>query len=218
MTALELFRDKLAECPLIAILRGVRPDEIIAIGDALVNAGIGIIEVPLNSPDPLRSIETLAQHLGERAIVGAGTVLTVAQVGQVAAAGGRIIVSPSSDLEVIAASAAAGMVSAPGYFTPSEAFAALKAGAHILKLFPAEAATPAVVRAQRAVLPKDVPLIIVGGVKPEAVSRWLEAGANGFGLGSALYKPGQTAEQVSAQAQDFVRAIRLAGSQGPQAG
>ena len=208
MTALDLFRTKLAESPLIAILRGVKPDEIIAIGNALVEAGIGIIEVPLNSPDPLRSIAALAAHLGDKAIVGAGTVLTVEQVQQVAAAGGRIIVSPSTDIEVIAAAAAAGLISAPGYFTPSEGFAALKAGAHALKLFPAEAATPAVVRAQRAVLPKDMPLLIVGGVTADDVGKWFDAGANGFGLGSALYKPGQTAEQVGTQARAFVAAVK----------
>lgn len=210
MTALELFRAKLADCPLVAILRGVKPDEIIAIGDALVEAGIGIIEIPLNSPDPFRSIEALARHLGDRAIVGAGTVLTVHQVGQVAAAGGRIIVSPSTDYDVIAATAAEGIVSAPGYFTPSEAFLALKAGANALKLFPAEAASPAVVRAQRAVLPKDVPLLIVGGVKADGLTPWLDAGADGFGLGSALFKPGQSAQQVGAQARDFVAAIQTA--------
>jgi 2-dehydro-3-deoxyphosphogalactonate aldolase len=210
MTALELFREKLADCPLVAILRGVTPEEIVAIGDALVEAGIGIIEVPLNSPRPLDSIRALSAHLGDRALVGAGTVLTVEQVQKVADAGGRIIVSPSTDIEVIAATAAAGLVSAPGYFTPSEAFAALKAGAHSLKLFPAEAATPAVLRAQRAVLPKDVPLLIVGGVKPDSVGIWLEAGANGFGLGSALYRPGQSAQDVGAQARAFVEAVRKA--------
>ncbi|HMI19219.1 MAG TPA: 2-dehydro-3-deoxy-6-phosphogalactonate aldolase [Sphingomonas sp.] len=210
MAPLDLFRDKLADCPLIAILRGVKPDEIVAIGDALVEAGVGIIEIPLNSPDPLRSISTLARHLGDTALVGAGTVLTVGQVGDVAAAGGRIIVSPSTDYDVIAATAAEGLVSAPGYFTPSEAFLALKAGAHALKLFPAEAATPAVVRAQRAVLPKDVPLLIVGGVKADAVGIWFDAGADGFGLGSALYRPGQSADQIGAQARDFVAAVRAA--------
>lgn len=210
MAPLDLFRDKLADCPLIAILRGVKPDEIVAIGDALVAAGVGIIEIPLNSPDPLRSIATLAKHLGDTALVGAGTVLTVGQVGDVAAAGGRIIVSPSTDYDVIAATAAEGLVSAPGYFTPSEAFLALKAGAHALKLFPAEAASPAVVRAQRAVLPKDVPLLIVGGVKPDAVGIWFDAGADGFGLGSALYKPGQSADQVGLQARDFVAAVKAA--------
>ena len=210
MTALQLFRDHLDRCPLVAILRGVKPDEVIAIGEALVEAGIEIIEVPLNSPDPLNSIAALAKHFGERVLIGAGTVLTVEQVGQVARAGGRIIVSPSTDYDVIAATAAEGLVSAPGYFTPSEAFLALKAGATALKLFPAEAATPALVRAQRAVLPKDVPLLIVGGVKPDAVGQWFEAGANGFGLGSALYKPGQSAAQVGQQARDFVAAVKEA--------
>jgi 2-dehydro-3-deoxyphosphogalactonate aldolase len=207
MTASALFRDHLGRCPLVAILRGVKPDEVVAIGEALVEAGIEIIEVPLNSPDPLLSIEALAKHFGDKVLVGAGTVLTVEQVGQVARAGGRIIVSPSTDYDVIAATAAEGLVSAPGYFTPSEAFLALKAGATALKLFPAEAASPALVRAQRAVLPRDVPLLIVGGVKPDAVGQWFEAGANGFGLGSALYKPGQTAEQVRQQARDFVAAV-----------
>ena len=210
MTALQLFRDHLDRCPLVAILRGVKPDEVIAIGEALVEAGIEIIEVPLNSPDPLDSIAALAKHFGERVLIGAGTVLTIVQVGHVARAGGRIIVSPSTDYDVIAATAAEGLVSAPGYFTPSEAFLALKAGATALKLFPAEAATPALVRAQRAVLPKDVPLLIVGGVKPDAVCQWFEAGANGFGLGSALYKPGQSAAQVGQQARDFVAAVKEA--------
>jgi 2-dehydro-3-deoxyphosphogalactonate aldolase len=208
MSALELFRRKFDEMPLVAILRGIRPDEILAVGDALVEAGIGIIEVPLNSPEPLRSVEALAKHLGDAAIVGAGTVLEVAQVGAVARAGGRIIVSPSTDYDLIAATAAEGLVSSPGYFTPSEAFLALKAGAHALKLFPAEAATPAVVRAQRAVLPKDVPLLVVGGVKPDAMSTWFDAGADGFGLGSALYKPGQTAAQVALQARAFVEKVK----------
>ena len=207
MTASVLFRDHLGRCPLVAILRGVTPDEVVAVGEALVEAGIEIIEVPLNSPDPLVSIEALAKRFGDTVLVGAGTVLTVEQVGQVARAGGRIIVSPSTDYDVIAATAAEGLVSAPGYFTPSEAFLALKAGATALKLFPAEAATPALVRAQRAVLPKDVPVLIVGGVKPDAVGQWFEAGADGFGLGSALYKPGQTAAQVGQQARDFVTAV-----------
>lgn len=208
MTVLELFREKFAASPLIAILRGVKPDEVIAIGEALVEAGIGIIEVPLNSPDPLHSIGLLAQHMGDRALVGAGTVLDVEQVHAVANVGGRIIVSPSTDAAVIAATAVAGLVSSPGYFTPSEAFTALKAGAHALKLFPAEAATPAVVRAQRAVLPRDVPLLVVGGVKPDTVGPWIDAGADGFGLGSALYAPGRTPEQVGAQARAFVAAMR----------
>ena len=207
MTASDLFRGYLDTCPLVAILRGVKPDEVVGIGEALAEAGVRIIEVPLNSPDPLTSIEALAKRFGDAVLVGAGTVLTVEQVGQVARAGGRIIVSPSTDFDVIAATAAEGLVSAPGYFTPSEAFLALKAGATALKLFPAEAATPALLRAQRAVLPKDVPVLIVGGVKPDAVGQWFAAGADGFGLGSALYKPGQTAAQIGQQARDFVTAI-----------
>lgn len=207
MTASDLFRGHLGKCPLVAILRGVTPQEVVGIGEALAEAGVAIIEVPLNSPDPLRSIEALAKRFGDSLLVGAGTVLTVEQVGQVSRAGGRIIVSPSTDYDVIAATAAEGLVSAPGYFTPSEAFLALKAGATALKLFPAEAATPALLRAQRAVLPKDVPVLIVGGVTPQAVGQWFEAGANGFGLGSALYKPGQDAAQVGQQARDFVAAV-----------
>jgi len=208
MTPLDLFRTAFGACPLVAILRGVTPDEAVGIGEALVDAGIGIIEVPLNSPDPLVSIERLASHFGDKALIGAGTVLTVEQVGQVARAGGRIIVSPSTDYDVIAATAAEGLVSAPGYFTPSEAFLALKAGATALKLFPAEAATPALVRAQRAVLPKDVPVLIVGGVTPDAVGPWFDAGADGFGLGSALYKPGRSAAEVGEQARNFVAAVK----------
>ena len=196
-----------ADCPLIAILRGVRPDEAEAIGDALFEGGIRIIEVPLNSPDPLGSIARLSARFEGRALVGAGTVLRVDQVDQVRAAGGRLIVSPSTNIAVIAASVAAGMVSCPGYFTPSEAFAALDAGAHALKLFPAEAASPAVVKAQRAVLPRDVPLIVVGGIAPETMEPWLEAGADGFGLGSGIYRPGQTPDETLAKARAFGAAL-----------
>lgn len=195
----------MAACPLVAILRGVRPDEVVDIGEALVAAGFRIIEVPLNSPQPLESIRRLAGALGDRALVGAGTVLDPGQVADVKDAGGRLVVSPSVDAEVICATVAAGMLSLPGYQTPSEAFAALKAGAHGLKLFPAEAASPAVLKAQRAVLPRDVPVLVVGGVTPGSLGPWLAAGADGFGLGSALYKPGQTAAEVRCQADDFVR-------------
>lgn len=203
-TTLDLFRASFAACPLVAIVRGVTPDEAKAIGAAIVAAGIRIVEVPLNSPDPLRSIETLARRFGEEALIGAGTVLDPADVRRVADAGGRLIVSPNTDTEVIRATVDAGLISAPGYFTPSEAFAALKAGAHTLKLFPAEGASPAVVKAQRAVLPKDVPLIVVGGVRPDTMRQWLDAGANGFGLGSGLYKPGQAPAQVAEQARAYV--------------
>ncbi len=207
MTATELFTRHFAACPLIAILRGVRPDEVEAIGDALVEGGIRIIEVPLNSPDPLTSIARLSARFGEHALIGAGTVLQVEQVEQVRTAGGRLIVSPSTKPTVIAATAAAGLVSCPGYFTPSEAFAALDAGAHALKLFPAEAASPAVVRAQRAVLPRHIPLIVVGGVAPDSMNPWLDAGADGFGLGSGIYKPGQNAATTLGRAQAYVSAL-----------
>lgn len=207
MTILQPWLDR---CPLIAILRGVTPGEVEGVAEALIGAGIAIIEVPLNSPDPLASIERLARRFGDQALVGAGTVLSVPDVRAVKEAGGRLIVSPNTDVDVIAASVDAGLVSAPGYFTPSEAFAALKAGAHALKLFPAEAATPAVVKAQRAVLPKHVPLLVVGGVTATTMQPWLDAGANGFGLGSGLYKPGMTAAEVAANARAYIDALRAA--------
>lgn len=203
MIPIERFRTNLAACPLVAILRGVTPGEAVEVGTALRDAGIMIIEVPLNSPEPLRSIEALAGRLGEDVLIGAGTVLDEADVARVRDAGGRIIVSPSTDPTVIAATVAAGLVSAPGYFTPSEAFTALKAGAHALKLFPAEAASPAVVKAQRAILP-PVPLVVVGGITPAAMADYRAAGADGFGLGSGVYRPGQTAAAVAAQARRYV--------------
>jgi 2-dehydro-3-deoxyphosphogalactonate aldolase len=202
-----LFQRHFAACPLVAIIRGVTPDEAEAVGDALFEAGIRIVEVPLNSPEPLKSIERLAKRLGERALVGAGTVLETGQVADVQAAGGQLVVSPNTNPDVIAAAAAAGMVSCPGFFTPSEAFAAIHAGAHALKLFPAEAATPAVVKAQRAVLPRDIPILVVGSVRPESMGDWLDAGANGFGLGSGVYKPGDTPAQVLDKARAFVAAL-----------
>lgn len=207
MTPDALLRRRLDECPLVAIIRGVTPDEAEAVGDALFAAGVRIIEVPLNSPDPFTSIARLAARLGERALIGAGTVLDPTDVGRVAAAGGRLIVSPNVHAPVITATVAAGMVSAPGYFTPSEAFDALRAGAHALKLFPAEAASPAVVKGQRAVLPKHVPLLVVGGVTPASLRPYLDAGADGFGLGSGVYKPGQAADSVGAQARDYVAGL-----------
>jgi 2-dehydro-3-deoxyphosphogalactonate aldolase len=185
----------------------VTPDEVEAVGDALFDAGIRIIEVPLNSPEPLKSIEKLAKHMGDKALVGAGTVLTLDQVAEVKTAGGMIVVSPNTNTEIIAATVAADMVSCPGYFTPSEGFAALDAGAHALKLFPAEAATPAYLRAQRAVLPRDVPILVVGSVKPDVLRPWLEAGANGFGLGSGVFKPGKSPSQVFESASAYVAAL-----------
>lgn len=209
MTAQDEFGLAFAQCPLIAILRGVRASESEAIGEALYEGGIRIIEVPLNSPDPLDSIERLSKRFGDRAMVGAGTVLRASEVEQVRAAGGRLIVSPCVNVEVIAATARAGLFSCPGYFTPSEAFAALDAGADALKLFPAEGASPAVLKAQRAVLPPDLRIIVVGGVTPDSLRPWLEAGADGFGLGSGIYTPGQSPEMSLQKAQGFHAAIEL---------
>jgi 2-dehydro-3-deoxyphosphogalactonate aldolase len=207
MTPIECFTGHLAACPLVAIVRGIRPDEAEAVGEALVDAGIRIIEVPLNSPDPLASIALLAARFGDRVTIGAGTVLDPADIPRIADVGGRIIVSPNADTAVIAAAAAAGLVSAPGYFTPTEAFAALRAGAHVLKLFPAEGASPAVLKAQRAVLPKDVPILMVGGITPDNMANYLAAGANGFGLGSGLYSPGRSAGDVAERARGYVAAL-----------
>ena len=207
MTASALLHRYFSECPLVAIIRGVTPDEVEAVGEALFAGGIRIIEVPLNSPDPLVSISRLSAAMGDRALIGAGTVLTPECVSQVRGAGGRLIVSPNTNPDVIRATAAAGLVSAPGYFTPSEALAAIAAGATALKLFPAEAATPAVVKAQRAVLPKAIPLLIVGGVSADTMGPWLEAGADGFGLGSGLYAPGRSADEVGARARAYVQAL-----------
>ncbi|WP_310496931.1 2-dehydro-3-deoxy-6-phosphogalactonate aldolase [Sandarakinorhabdus sp.] len=202
-----LFRIALAACPLVAILRGVEPDEIEAVGAALIAAGLRIIEVPLNSPRPLESIARLAAMAGPDVLIGAGTVTTTAQVADVAAAGGRLIVSPNSNAEVIRATANAGLVSLPGFFTPSEAFGAISAGAHALKLFPAEATTPAALRAMKAVLPPHVPVLAVGGIAPGTMAGWAAAGAAGFGLGSALYRPGDSAEVVTRAAATFMAAI-----------
>ena len=197
----------LEQCPLIAILRGVTPDEAEAIGGAVIDAGIRIIEVPLNSPDPLKSIELLSHRFGDRALVGAGTVVMAEEVPSVRAAGGGIIVSPNTNPAVIAATVAEGLVSCPGYFTPSEAFAAIAAGATALKLFPAEAATPAILKAHRAVLPKDVPVIVVGGVQPDSMRPWLDAGAAGFGLGGGLYKAGQSPGETADKAGAYVAGV-----------
>ena len=208
MSATEMFDRCFDRCPLVAIIRGVTPDEVVDIGEALVEGGIRIIEVPLNSPQPLSSVERLAERFGEEVLIGAGTVLRADDVAQVRGAGGRLVVSPNMNPEVIRATVAAGMVSSPGVFTPTEAIAALENGAHALKLFPAEAASPKVVKAIRAVLPKEARLLVVGGVTPETVSGWLEAGANGFGLGGGLYKPGQSPEETLDKARSFVAAVR----------
>ena len=208
MNALEELNARLAQCPLVAIIRGVTPAEAGAIGHALVDAGIRIVEVPLNSPQPFESIAVLARAIGDRALVGAGTVLDPADVARVRDAGGRVVVSPNTYVPVIGASVAAGMISLPGYFTPSEAFEAIRAGATGLKLFPAEALSPKVLKAQKAVIPKEVPVLVVGGVAPDSMEPWLEAGAAGFGLGSGLYKPGQSAEETARKARAYVEGAR----------
>ena len=195
-----------AELPLIAILRGVTPDEVVAIGRVLVEAGFRLIEVPLNSPDPIESIRRLAAALGNAATVGGGTVLSADDVAQVAAAGGSLVVSPNMQPDVITATRAAGMLSVPGVCTPTEAFAAIEAGADFLKLFPAEQLGPAAIKALRAVLPQPIPLVPVGGITPESMASWLAAGATGFGLGSAVYKPGMTAGDVRHAAAAFITA------------
>jgi 2-dehydro-3-deoxyphosphogalactonate aldolase len=208
MNPSEALKSRLADCPLVAIIRGVTPGEAEAVGAAIFEAGIRIVEVPLNSPEPLKSIEIIAKSLGDRALVGAGTVLDPADVARIRDAGGRIIVSPNTFAPVIEAAAAAGLVSSPGFYTPSEAFEAIRAGAHALKLFPAEAASPAVVRALLAVIPRDVPLLVVGGVRPDGMKPWIEAGAAGFGLGSGLFKPGLTAAEVGARARAYVEGVK----------
>jgi 2-dehydro-3-deoxyphosphogalactonate aldolase len=207
VSAKQLLHRYLDECPLVAIVRGVTVDDAEAVGDAIFEGGIRIIEVPLNSPDPLKSIERLARKFGDNMLVGAGTVLDPAEVGRVRDAGGRILVSPDTNIEVIAATAAAGLVSSPGYFTPSEAFAAIRAGATALKLFPAEGASPKLLKAQLAVLPKDIPVLAVGGINPDNMRPWLDAGATGFGLGGGLYKPGQSAAETLQKARSYVAGL-----------
>jgi len=210
MTHRQRFDEAFARFPLIAILRGVQPDEVEAVGEELVAAGFTILEVPLNSPDPLDSIARLARALAGRAVVGAGTVLRVADVAAVAQAGGTLIISPNANPQVVAAAVAAGLVALPGIATPTEAFAALDAGAAALKLFPAEQASPAVLKAMRAVLPNGTRLLPVGGIVADGMAPWLAAGAAGFGLGSALYKPGMSAAQVGENARAFAAAITTA--------
>jgi 2-dehydro-3-deoxyphosphogalactonate aldolase len=201
-------REHLAELPLIAILRGITPDEAVPVGLALAEAGFRIIEVPLNSPQPLRSIELLARALGDRCLVGAGTVLGAAQVDAVARAGGRLIVMPHGDPAVIRAAKARDLWCAPGIATPSEAFAALAAGADALKLFPAELLQPPVLKALRAVFPAGTLFLPVGGITPQNLGPYVAAGAAGFGLGSALYKAGMEPARVQANARAFVQAWR----------
>ena len=199
------FLDRL---PLVAILRGVTPDEVVSIGAALASAGFAIVEVPLNLPDPLESIRRLHERFGADLLIGAGTVTSVAQVSDVARSGGRLVVMPHSDGDVVRAAKKAGLVCIPGIATPTEAFAALANGADALKLFPAELLTPAVLRSMRAVLPSVTRFLPVGGITPDSMAAYVAAGAAGFGLGSALYRRGDDAGRVAANARDFVEAWR----------
>jgi 2-dehydro-3-deoxyphosphogalactonate aldolase len=199
--------DWLGQCPLVAILRGVRPEEVEAVGDALVGAGVRILEVPLNSPEPIESVRRLAARFGGRALVGGGTFRREAEVEAVARAGGRLLVTPHADPALVRAAKARGMVAMPGFLTPAEAFALLDAGADALKLFPAEAGGPAMLRALRAVLPVGTPLLPVGGVDAANLPAWRDAGAAGYGCGSSLYKPGDTPEMVARKAATLLAAL-----------
>jgi len=193
--------------PLVAILRGIRTDEALEIGEALLQNGFRTLEVPLNSPTPLKSIELLARRFGDRAVVGAGTVLSEAAARDVASAGGTLVVMPHSDAAVIRAAKAAGCLCLPGVATVTEAFAALAAGADALKLFPAEQLSPAVLKAWRAVLPAQCRLLPVGGITPEGMADYVKAGASGFGIGGALYRPGKAVADIARDAAAFVAAF-----------
>jgi 2-dehydro-3-deoxyphosphogalactonate aldolase len=202
------FADAISECGLIAILRGITTTEVEAVGQALVEAGIRMAEIPLNSPDPFASIQKMATVFKGKLVVGAGTVLSVQDVNVLKAHGGQISVSPDCNEAVIARARELGLEPVPGVFTPTEAFAAIRAGATHLKLFPAEAASPVTVKAWRAVLPKHVKIYAVGGITPANMQGWVDAGVAGFGIGSNIYKQGATAATVAKSAKEFITAWR----------
>lgn len=204
---IEAFGDWLKRWPLVAILRGIRPGEALDIGTTLVESGFTIIEVPLNSPEPFASIASLAKALGDRVLVGAGTVIDWKHVTKIADAGGRVIVMPHADERVVEAAKRRNLFVVPGFATPTEAFRMINAGADAIKLFPAEANPPKVLKSLRAVLPKEIPILPVGGITPQSMTDYWAAGADGFGLGSALYKPGMTVAQVAQSAADFRLAL-----------
>jgi 2-dehydro-3-deoxyphosphogalactonate aldolase len=200
----------MSRCPVIAILRGIKSDEAESICDALEKAGVSIVEVPLNSPDPLRSIEMLARVFGGRMLIGAGTLTDPDQVDEVASAGGRLIVTPHTDLSIVRAAKQANLFAVPGFFNPTEAFALLKAGADAIKLFPAEVVGPSMLKALKAVLPKDALVIPVGGIDKQSIAQWMGAGADGFGAGSSIYRPGDDAKTVKQKATVLIDAVRAA--------
>ncbi len=206
---LSQFHAHMDSLPLVAILRGLKPEEALDVGQAIVNAGFHILEVPLNSPDPLRSIQILAAAF-PHALVGAGTVTTAQQVRDIKAAGGQLIISPHLDDNVVCEAVNLGLISLPGVATPSEAFKAIALGAHGLKLFPAEMISPAVVKSMRAVLPKHIRLIPVGGIGTHNMANYRNSGASGFGIGSALFAPGKSAKAVGESAAAFVQAWKAA--------
>ena len=206
---LSQFHAHMDSLPLMAILRGLKPEEALDVGQAIVNAGFHILEVPLNSPDPLRSIQILAAAF-PHALVGAGTVTTAQQVRDIKAAGGQLIISPHLDDNVVCEAVNLGLISLPGVATPSEAFKAIALGAHGLKLFPAEMISPAVVKSMRAVLPKHIRLIPVGGIGTHNMANYRNSGASGFGIGSALFAPGKSAQAVGESAAAFVQAWKAA--------
>jgi 2-dehydro-3-deoxyphosphogalactonate aldolase len=213
-----MIRTWLDPLPLVAILRGIRPEQALDVGHALAAAEFRVIEVPMNSPEPLESIRLLSSALGDHCLIGAGTVLNVQQVAQIAAAGGRVIVMPHADTTVIAAAKRAGMYCVPGVATPTEAFAAIHAGADAIKLFPAEQLGPTVLKAWRAVIPRDLAMLPVGGITPETMAPYIAAGASGFGLGSALYVPDRDADDIGRRARAFAQAWKAGtASQGKSA-
>lgn len=206
-------RDAIAKTPLIAILRGLEPASALPVADVLVGAGFRVIEVPLNSPEPLDSIARIAGRHGEQAMIGAGTVLTADDVRRVGDAGGRVIVAPNMNPEVGRAAVSQGLAWCPGVMTPSEAFAALEIGASMLKVFPAEMVPPAAIRAMRAVLPPDAIVAAVGGITPDAMTAYRAAGTDAFGLGSALFRPDYAVEDIARRARSFMDAL-ASGVQG----
>ena len=212
MAALKHFEKAFAQCPLIAILRGLHPDESVAIGEALVEAGITILEVPLNSPDPFKCIARLAKALQGRAVVGAGTVYRRTEVDQVIDTGGTLIVSPNANPDVIAHAVSEGLISAPGVFTPTEAMRALDAGAHVLKLFPGELMSPQGVKALSAVLPQSTRMVLVGGVNDTSFASYAATPLAGYGLGSSLFTPGVEAAEIKKRASRFIHAYRASNS------